>query len=72
MAEHRFCFVCFRGEGKTTEIDELFVNGKKSPRFEYAFQMMDAFAEEGFKLIEHSVGQKGMNFMVHYFTFRKD
>ena len=72
MAEHRFCFVCFKGEGKTTEISELYVNGQFNRDFKYGFEMMNTFSEEGFELIEHSVGQKGVNFMVHYFTFRKD
>ena len=71
MAEHRFCYCTFRGEGKTTEIADLYVNGDRRSEFKHGFEFLDAMSKEGFELIQHAVGQKGTSYSHHHFTFRK-
>ena len=71
MATHRFCYVTFRGEGKTSEIAEFYVNGERKDDFDYMDEALDYYAEKNFELISHTTGQKGTSFMAHYFTFKR-
>ena len=70
MTTHRFCYVTFRGEGKTSEIADLFINGEKKTGFTYMHEVLDGYAKKNIELISHTTDQKGTSVMAHYFIFR--